>query len=138
MASTRNRNTPGNYALEQRAIQNWSSEQTYEHSAQGRPYQTYLPGNGLTPGNFKGNSIINNPTDVETMLFGIRSADLTLVRINGEYDRSPNDLTQPDINTTKVDVQYKQLASMDLFQKPILYAPRPIEQTGNQRPTYLN
>jgi hypothetical protein len=122
MASTRNRNTPGNYALEQRAIQNWSSEQTYEHSAQGRPYQTYLPGNGLTPGNFKGNSIINNPTDVETMLFGIRSADLT----------------QPDINTTKVDVQYKQLASMDLFQKPILYAPRPIEQTGNQRPTYLN
>lgn len=122
MASTRNRNTPGNYSLEQRSIQKWSTEQLYEHSAQGRPYDTYLPGNGLNPGNFRGNTFINNPTDVETMLFGIRSADLT----------------KPEIDTTKVDVQYKSLPSMDLFQKPTLYAARPIGQTPNQRPTYLN
>ena len=47
MASTRNKNTPGDYALEKQAIQRQHQERMYIHQSQGQAKQTNLPGNGL-------------------------------------------------------------------------------------------
>jgi hypothetical protein len=121
MAATRNRNTPGNYKLEQNAIHQWHGQQMYEHSAQGRPYETYLAGNGLIQGHMRGHALANNPTEIETMLFGIGSTDLT---------KNPEDVVpiKPDL---------KHLASMDLFVKPTIQVSRAIAPDTNARPAYL-
>ena len=76
MASTRNKNTPGNYCLDQR--QNTGSEawQLYKNGANGEAYSTKLPGNGLNPGQFGWNTLSYNPADIESFLFGINSTNL--------------------------------------------------------------
>jgi len=76
MASTRNKNTPGNYCLDQRqnvGIETW---QLYKNGANGTAYDTRLPGRGLNPGQFTFNSFSNNPADIESFLFGINSTNL--------------------------------------------------------------
>ena len=47
MASTRNKNTPGNYCLDQRQNVGIESWQLYTNGANGLAYDTRLPGNGL-------------------------------------------------------------------------------------------
>lgn len=123
MAATRNRNTPGNYKLEQSAVSNWSGRQMYEHAAQGRPFNTYLAGNGLIQGQMRGNSLLHNPTEVETMLFGIGSTNLT---------------AGDNIDTSKVQPEYKSVDNMNLFATPTVYAPRPLNPSNTNRPSYLN
>ena len=49
MASTRNRNTPGNYNLEQRQYNQSETYTLYPNSQYGAAYNTRLPGNGLLP-----------------------------------------------------------------------------------------
>jgi hypothetical protein len=76
MASTRNKNTKGNYCLDQR--QNTGSEawQLYHNGANGYAYDTKLPGNGLNPGRFPWYTLSHNPADIESFLFGINSTNL--------------------------------------------------------------
>jgi hypothetical protein len=76
MASTRNKNTPGNYCLDQRqnvGIETW---QLYKNGANGTAYDTKLAGNGLNPGQMPGNTLSHNPADIESFLFGINSTNL--------------------------------------------------------------
>ena len=47
MASTRNKNTPGNYCLDQRQNVGIESWQLYKNGANGYAYDTRLPGNGF-------------------------------------------------------------------------------------------
>ena len=42
MASTRSKNTPGNYALEQWSLEKQFQSKTYIHGAQGRPIELSL------------------------------------------------------------------------------------------------
>ena len=49
MASTRNKNTPGNYCLEQREYKESSNYTLYPNSQYGAAYNTRLAGNGLNP-----------------------------------------------------------------------------------------
>ena len=76
MASTRNKNTPGNYCLDNR--QNTGSEawQLYTNGANGYAFDTRLPGNGLNPGQFPWSKLSHNPADIESFLFGINSTNL--------------------------------------------------------------
>lgn len=76
MASTRNKNTRGNYCLDQK--QNTGSEawQLYTYGANGYAYDTRLPGNGLNPGQFPWSKLSHNPADIESFLFGINSTNL--------------------------------------------------------------
>jgi hypothetical protein len=76
MAGTRNKNTPGNYCLDQR--QNVGSElwQLYKNGAAGTAYDTRLPGNGLNPGQLPWHTLSYNPADIESFLFGINSTNL--------------------------------------------------------------
>jgi hypothetical protein len=76
MASTRNKNTPGNYCLDQRqnvGIEDW---QLYKNGANGTAYDTKLCGNGLNPGQLPWTTLSRNPADIESFLFGINSTNL--------------------------------------------------------------
>lgn len=76
MASTRNKNTPGNYCLDQRqnvGIEDW---QLYAHGANGKAFDTKLAGNGLIQGQMPANQLSHNAPDIESFLFGINSTNL--------------------------------------------------------------
>jgi hypothetical protein len=76
MASTRNKNTPGNYCLDQRQNVGIESWQLYHNGANGFAYDTRLPGNGLNPGQMSWSTLSYNPADIESFLFGINSTNL--------------------------------------------------------------
>jgi hypothetical protein len=76
MASTRNKNTPGNYCLDQKQYTNSEAWQLYINGANGYAYDTRLPGNGLNPGQFPWSKLSHNPADIESFLFGINSTNL--------------------------------------------------------------
>jgi hypothetical protein len=76
MASTRNKNTPGNYCLDQK--QNTNSEKwlLYKNGANGFAHDTKLAGYGLLQGPMPWTTLSNNPADIESFLFGINSTNL--------------------------------------------------------------
>ncbi len=114
MASTRNRNTPGNYNLEQRDYQmsarrNMVPTKQHEH--------TRFAGNGLNPGQVPGNKLSTNSPDIESYLFGIGSTNLT----------GSSFLPTPGLN---------QLESAHLYEKTVVYMPRPLIVDEKQRPHF--
>jgi hypothetical protein len=76
MASTRNKNTAGNFCLDQRQNVNTESWQLYINGANGLAHDTRLPGNGLNPGQLPWSTLSHNPADIESFLFGINSTNL--------------------------------------------------------------
>jgi hypothetical protein len=76
MASTRNKNTPGNFCLDSRQNTGIESWQLYTNGANGFAYDTKLPGNGLNPGQMPWSTLSYNPADIESFLFGINSTNL--------------------------------------------------------------
>ena len=86
MTSTRNKNSLGDYTLENNenmyALQNFTFD--------GRIYSTnLLPGNGLLPCSMPLSILSNNQADIETNLFGIGSTNLVFPIVKQR---------QPDIN----------------------------------------
>ena len=74
MASTRSRNTPGNYCLEQREVQhsiNYIVDRDYAYVP-----QTLMAGDGLVQGRMGNAVLAQNPQDIESFLFGIGSTNL--------------------------------------------------------------
>ena len=57
MASTRNRNTPGDYNLQQRNFELSQNYTLYPNSQYGAAYDTQLAGNGLLAGQIPGNQL---------------------------------------------------------------------------------
>ena len=115
MASTRNRNTPGNYCLEQRQYQNSSIYTLYPNSQYGAAYNTRLPGNGLLPAQIPWNKLSYNAPDTESFLFGINSTNLV----------NPAPYFVPEI--TKLD-------SANIFDKGSVLMPEPLVMEKKQRP----
>jgi hypothetical protein len=76
MASTRNKNTIGNYALEQKSYKNNQTYCLYTNSQYGESYCTNLPGYGLLPGSLPRDKLSNNSVETESFLFGIGSTNL--------------------------------------------------------------
>jgi len=76
MASTRNKNTQGNYVLEQKQYMQNAQYNLYKNSQYGEAYDTKLPGNGLLPGQLPLNKLSHNPIQIESFLFGINSTNL--------------------------------------------------------------
>jgi len=113
MTSTRNRNTPGNYDLEQ-----WSYDRnvtwcTAEY--RGPPPQTTLPGNGLLAGNVSRTQLSVNSCDIESMLRGIGSTNMV----------SPQE---------PIQAQIKELPSLNICTKIPLLIPSNLTVQPNQRP----
>ena len=77
MASTRNRNTRGDYALEQnRYAHQFEFGDHNTSSFLGVAYNTVLPGDGLVGMRADSRVLSRNYCDIETELFGIGSTNL--------------------------------------------------------------
>lgn len=118
MSSTSNKNTPGNYALEQRMNVLVDSYRTYLHSAAGEAYTNHLPGNGLLPASNARSHLCGNYCDVESQLRGIGSTNL----VNPQ---------------TPVVPQFRTLDSLSIMHKLPVILPEPLVVENNQRPGYL-
>ena len=75
MASTRNKNTRNNYAIElNKSIHTQDYLLTPDY---GQVQNTAYPGNGLGAARIPRTQMSSNPIDIETFLFGIGASDLT-------------------------------------------------------------
>lgn len=115
MASTRNKNTPINYKLQQNQFHHSVDYTTYKYSQYGEAYNTRLPGNGLNPAQIPGNKLSYNSTNIESFLFGINSTNLV----------QPAPTLVPELT---------QLSSANIFEKGPVYIPEPLIIEKNQRP----
>jgi len=115
MASTRNKNTPGNYCLQQMSYSESRNYLAYINGANGYAYDTRFPGNGLNPGQVPWNQLSNNAVDIETFLYGINSTNLV----------NPAPCLTPEIKTLK---------TANVFEKPPIFIPEPLVIEKNQRP----
>jgi len=119
MASTRSKNTIGNYCLEQNEYKQAQVYTLYPNSQYGVAYNTQLPGLGLLPAQMPGNQLSNNALDIESFLFGINSTNLV----------NPAPTFYP---------QLKPLCSTNIFKKRHTYIPEPLVIEKNQRPFTLD
>ena len=115
MASTRNKNTPGNYSIEQLQYKNSSNYTLYPNSQYGAAYNTRLPGNGLLPAQIPGNKLSYNAADTESFLFGINSTNLV----------NPQPCLVPEL---------KYLETANIFEKNKVIIPEPLAVEKYQRP----
>ena len=76
MASTRNKNTPGNYCLDQKQYIDAEHWRLYKNGANGYAYQTNLAGTGFNQGHMPWDTLSHNPADIESFLWGINSTNL--------------------------------------------------------------
>ena len=77
MTSTRNINTPGNYALEQSSSRLFESMTFYKYGSGGTAYKSSIPdGGSALPSHMSRDALSYNPVDIESMLRGINSTNL--------------------------------------------------------------
>ena len=118
MASTRNRNTPGDYKLEKGAYQNACNYNTY--ATYGVPTASYFPGLGIAGAKMANTELASNSCDVESDLFGIGANNL----------ETPQPKVVPNAKTPN---------SLNFSDRVPFYMPKPLEvDTGIQRPLYLS
>jgi hypothetical protein len=115
MASTRNKNTKGNYYLEQRNFRLSENYKLYENSQYGKAYETMLPGDGLNVAKIPRSQLSYNPIDIESSLFGINSTNLVM----------PSKPVQPKLMT---------LQTVNVYNKPVVFLPEPLVIEKRQRP----
>ena len=115
MASTRNKNTRGNYCLEQFSYAEARQYTTYKNSSHGEAYVTNLPGNGLLPAQIPWNKLSHNAPDIESFLYGVGSTNLV----------NPVTTFTPELKT---------LNSSHIYEKGPIYIPEPLVIEKDQRP----
>jgi len=74
MASGRDKNSLGNYSLEQFSLQKHREYLTDSDYSVAK--KTFLPGNGLLTGRYSNALLSNNGTDIESFLYGIGANNL--------------------------------------------------------------
>ena len=117
MASTRNKNTPGDYRLEKESI---ISQRNYITSTSfALPIQSYHPGDGLLGAKTARTVLSSNACDIESSLFGIGANNL----------ENPKPKVFPELNTLK---------SLSIIDKVPLIEPRPLAVNHANRPMFLN
>jgi len=119
MASTRNRNSDGEYKNWETAQNNVGGRETQVLGDVYSATRILLPDNGLIHGRIPGTRIANNTVDIESNLRGIRANDM----VNGAPHMTP-------------DVKKFENAS---FAKSVpLIMPAPLNHEPNQRAMYMN
>ena len=74
MASTRNVNMPGEYRMQQAALEARRAHIAYEGSVVSET--TYFPGDGLLAGRVASAQLAHNGPDIEAFLFGVGASNL--------------------------------------------------------------
>ena len=89
MASTSNKNTPGNYLQEQKSYKQQLDYSTNKEYGVLDP--TYRAGKGLIQGHLPDTELAKNPKDIESWLFGIGSTNLVTPQgsLNAEVRNIP-------------------------------------------------
>lgn len=118
MASTRSKNTPGDYSLQQRQIDEVAKYYAYENSYAGEAANPKIAGDGLLMGRMVPNNFSFNPVDIETQLFGIGSTNLVTPK--------------PEVTLDKKNIQ-----SLDVIDKLPVFIPDNLVLEKDQRPMYL-
>jgi hypothetical protein len=113
MASTRNKNTPGDYKLEQLQHEKNMNYNTYQ--SYGVPIMTTYAGDGLLMGRMAPENLTNNACDIESQLRGIGSTNLV----------NPQSEVQP---------QMKDIQSLNICEKIPMILPTEFNHLENQRP----
>jgi len=116
MASTRNKNCIGDYCLEQNAYNSSYDYRLYKYGPYGFSFDPKLPGNGLLPGQFRPSDLSENPTGIESFLFGINSTNLV----------NP----QKECFTPRL----KRMDSANIYEKEPVYMPVPLVVSKFNRP----
>jgi hypothetical protein len=114
MASTRDRNTPGNYRMEQNINNSHVGWSTAAHEV-----AAYHPGDGLGAAKTARTALATNACDIESQLFGIGSSNL----------ENPQPIVVP---------QLARLKSLAVFDKPKVALPEPLNVDTRNRPMFLN
>jgi hypothetical protein len=115
MASTRNKNAPGDYSLEQ---QSYNKIGTYIiEPLYGEPAQQSFAGDGILMGRMPSRHLSNNYCDVESQLFGIGSTNLV----------TPKSLTTPE---------FKSVKSLNIIDKIPVILPDPLIVDKDRRPQW--
>jgi hypothetical protein len=115
MTSTRNKNTPGNYYLEQRDFTLARDYELYKHSQYGAAYKNALPCLGFNPSHMPRDNFAYNPIEIESALFGINSTNLV-------KPQAP------------VQAEMKTLPTLKYFNTLPLIMPLPLVVEQKQRP----
>jgi hypothetical protein len=115
MASTRNRNTRGDYDLEQEAYGSSRTYRSYIYAARGCAYQPSIPSIGMAPSRMPRETFSKNPIDIENMLFGINSTNLV----------TPQKPVKPEL---------KRIPTSVFFERLPVHMPKPLVIENNQRP----
>lgn len=120
MASTRNKNTQGDYNAQQVAHHQFHSYYSYNQSHfYGVPQQSFFAGNGLLGMKTAHRNLSNNYCDIETQLFGIGSTNLV----------EPKPDVVPDII---------QMKSINIADRTPMVMPQSFTPITGQRFMYLS
>ena len=116
MASTRNKNTAGNYGLRQRDYALSREHIMYKYGSGGYAVDPKLPGIGFGPAMIPANELSYNAVDIESFLFGTNLTNLVK--------------PQAPLNAT-----LKNLQTANVFKYPTVYTSIPIPYNkDSQRP----
>ena len=113
MASTQNKNMPGEYCLQQVAFKQESNYTSYKGKRLCN--KNFLPCAGILPGQVPAQVLSKNSTDCESFLFGINSSNLV----------NP---------TPKVSVQLNCLPGLSFYSRLQPLLPQPLVIENCQRP----
>lgn len=113
--NTRNKNTYGNYCLEQKQYINADKWMLYKNGAGGHAYTPRLAGNGFIQGRVPSNILSNNSTDIESFLRGTNLSNMVTPQ-------------QPLV------ASLTNLPTKNLFKTPTTIMPTPLVVPNNQRP----
>ena len=117
MASTRNRNTSGNYKAEQWSLEQNRIHQSYLHAGNGQAITTHFAGNGLIGGWMPRTELAHNPIDIESFLRGTGSTNLVEPK------------TDPVLERKTVD-------TLSIADRVPLLLPKSLYVEPNQRPLW--
>jgi hypothetical protein len=115
MASTRNINARGDYALEQQGYATSRNYNNYLYAAQGCAYRPSIPTIGLMPNRMPRHTLSHNPIEIENMLFGINSTNLV----------TPQKPIKPEL---------KRIPTSVFFDRLPVFMPKPLVIENAQRP----
>jgi len=117
MACTRDKNSPANYCLEQKAIKSTRDNLSYYYSPNGHAFRPALPEH-YNVTHMPGDVLSKNSTDIESALFGINSCNLV----------KPRDKVYPELN---------KLPTVSFFEKPEFVEVEIVKQNKSERPIIL-